>query len=289
MTDPTKFEFNSDVAAALWAAGDRAQIIAHEAGPSVLVTACRDDVTVRHDDLERYFPEPARARGTVKVFTAEGFCTAYQHRTVDDARYGAVVYADPDTCRLIAVLDDDYGAHPGWREHRVQLDLKPTDEWKLWESHQGYRTQEDFAEVIEAGENEIVEPSATTMLDIAQTFHATMGAKIKRANRLSDGRTQFVYDEDIEATAGVGGETTIPATFTIRVRPFLGAEPVQVECRLRYRVERGGAFKIGYQMDRPDEVKRESFARDVLDQIRVTLPDATLIEGVPADATEPGR
>lgn len=279
---------SGDIAAALDAARENVTVLTGDT-PAALPVARRNDVAVEILDYEKFLPEPVRARGTVRVFTAEGFTAAYQHRTVDDARYGAVIYADPDQCRLVAVIDDDYGAHPGWREHRVQLDLKTTDEWTLWHNGQGYGTQEAFAEVVEAGEKEIVDPSATTMLDIAQTFHATVGAKVKRANRLSDGRTQFVYDEDIEASAGAAGELTIPGTFTIRVRPFLGSEPVEVECRLRYRVERGGAFKIGYQMDRPDEVKRESFARDVLDQVRVALPDAIVIEGVPAGPTPAGR
>jgi len=41
--------------------------------------------------------------------------------------------------------------------------------------------------------------------------------------------------------------------------------------------------------EQPDEVKRESFADDVLGHVREQLPDATLVEGVPAEPTSPGR
>lgn len=284
----------SGVQAALDAAVPHVEVVeTPAAGHSVVVVAYRNDRTVAQLDLERYLTGPTRARGTLQVFTADGFVTAYRQRTFEDDPDGnpgpTVSYADPDRCRLVAVLNDDHPGSPGWRDHRIELTLKPTPEWELWSGGQGLGSQEHFAEVIEAGEKEIVDPSPTVMLDIAQTFHASMGAKIKRANRLRDGRTQFVYDEDIEASAGAAGELTIPDKFTIRVRPFYGAQPVDVECRLRYRVDRGGAFVIGYTMDRADEVRRESFATDVLGQVREAIPNATIVEGVPGEPTQAGR
>lgn len=275
----------SGVSAALEAAQAHAQVLDANDEQNVYVVATRDDRRIHEIDLERYEDAPVRSRGTVRTFTAEGFLTSF--RQLVGGERPATVYADPDQCRLVAVLNDDEAGNPGWRDHRIELDLKTTPEWSLWTGRQGLGPQARFAEVIEEGETEIVEPSATVMLEIAQTFHASTGAKFKQHGRLRDGRTQLSYEEEIEATAGEG-LVDIPESFTIEVRPFYGADPVAVQCRLRYRLERG-ALTIGYQIHRPDDVRRTSFATDVVDHIREQLKGFVVVEGTPAEALRPGR
>lgn len=291
MTDTTLESFaGGDVAAALAAAQPLAQIIDHHAGDSVIVTATPSSggsVTTHYHDLERYLPVPERQRGTVRAFTADGFVAAFEQRTVDGSL--ATVYADLDRCRLTAVLNDDVDNVAGWRDHRIAYQPQLTPEWQHWTAHQGLVSQAEFAAALEEGETELVDPAPTVMLEIAQTFHASTSAKFKQHGRLRDGRTQLVYEEDIDAKAGDGeGLVTIPDTFTIRVRPFYGAEPVDVTCRLRYRVERGD-LRIGYTIHRPDEVVRTSFLADVVGQVRDALPGWPVIEAAPADPLTPGR
>lgn len=292
MTDTTLEAFaGGDVAAALAAAQPLAQIIDHPASANVIVAATPSSggsVTTTYHDLERYQPEPDRQRGTVRAFTADGFVAAFDRRINNDAD-PATVYADLDRCRLTAVLNDDVHAVAGWRDHRIAYEPQLTPEWQHWTAHQGLGTQAEFAAALEEGETELVDPAPTVMLEIAQTFHASTSAKFKQHGRLRDGRTQLVYEEDIDAKAGDGeGLVTIPDTFTIRVRPFYGAEPVDVTCRLRYRVERGD-LRIGYTIHRPDEVVRTSFLADVVGQVRDALPGWPVIEAAPADPLIPGR
>lgn len=283
-TEPT----TSDVAAALEAAEPQAQILDANGDSTLLVVAARNDRQVHQIDLERFEREPVRSRGTVKALSADGFIAAYRHRTVEDASYGAVIYADPDGCQLIAVLDDDYAGHPGWREHRIELALQPTPEWMHWKGHQGLGSQQRFAETVEEGQDEIVgEPNATLMLEIAQEFTASIGGKFTQKGRLRDGSVQFVYEETVDAKVGEG-LVDVPQFFTVRLRPFYGAEPRDIEARVRYTC-RAGELKIGYVLHRPDEVQREAFAVDVVANVREQLPDTVLVEGVPAEALQPGR
>lgn len=286
-TEVTYTPVGGDVAVALDAARDNVTVLVGDI-PHGGAYAIRDDVSVQINDYERYQPEPVRARGTVKALTADGFIAAYTHRTVNDARHGAVIYANPDACALVAVLDDDHGTHPGWRNHRINLTLQHTPEWLHWTGHQGLHSQAYFAEAIEEGQDEIVgTPNATVMLEIAQKFEASVGGKFRQEGRLDDGSVKFSYEETVDAKVGEG-LIPVPKSFLVRVRPFWGAVPRDVEARVRYTC-RGGELKIGYVLHRPDDVKRDAFATDVLGHVREELPDVVVVEGVPADPTPAGR
>lgn len=277
----------SGVAAALDAAEKHAQVIDANGDGTLLVVAHRNDRQIKEIDLERYEDRPLRHRGTVKALTADGFIATYkQLSTGFDV---AVVYAHPDKTALVAVLNDDHHeAGPGWRDHRIELALQATPEWLHWTNHQGLHSQAYFAEAIEEGQDEIVgTPNATVMLEIAQKFEASVGGKFRQEGRLDDGSVKYSYEETVEAKVG-DGLIPVPKSFTVRLRPFWGAQPVDVQARVRSTC-RGGELKIGYVLHRPDEVRRDAFATDVVDHVRVELADATVIEGVPAEATKAGR
>lgn len=260
MTDTTS---TSDVAAALAEARPNISTVDVAAPASVVAVARRVDVAVDIIDLERHQDQPARHKGDIKALSADGFIDAV--RRLDPDLDTAVAYADIDACRIVAILNDDDHLAPGWRDMRVTFEPTATPEWNHWIDGQGLAEQDRFARIIEEGELEIRNPSATVMLELAQTFHASSSAKFKQAGRLRDGRTQLVYEEEIEATAGEG-LVAIPDLFTIEVRPFYGAESRTIECRLRYRLDRGD-LKIGYTIHRPDEIRREAFHEDVMGRV----------------------
>lgn len=213
-------------------------------------------------DAERYDPAPRRAHGTVRVLDGPSFVAAVRGLVGDSD--GFSLYADDLNCRLVAVLNDDLVDEPGWRDHRVEFEVRFTPEWQHWTgADKTLLDQERFAEHIEDGLEEIVEPAAATMLELAQTFHATTSSKAKIGSRLRDGRTQVVYEEDIDASAGSRpGEITIPQTFTLNVRPFLGADKYQLQARLRFRLQ-GAKLALGYKLVRPHDVVRDAFGHIV--------------------------
>lgn len=222
-------------------------------------------------------PRPRRAVGTLDVHDAESFDLALGQR----GGLSAPIYANEETMSLVAVLNDD-DEMPGWRDHRVSLALRRTPEWADWCNGQGLGAQQRFAERIEDGEPEIVQPAAADMLTIAQTFYASVGVNFRSANRLANGETQFAYEEDVKASAGSKpGTIAIPETFRIRVRPFIGSDAYEVTARLRYRLK-GGELSIGYTLVRPDEVERDAF-RQAVAEVTNRLADATILRG-PAPA-----
>lgn len=242
------------------------------------------DITHQLIDTEelvaKHRPNPRRATGVHRVRTLDGLASAIaRHR--NDGVATPVVYHDPETLQVTAVLNDHepYAqVAAGWRDHRIHWTPTLTPEWNHWVSHQGQHGQLEFAEVLEDGEAEIVEPTAADMLEIATTFAATRNAKYRAAGRPKTGITQFVYEEQTTAKAGEKGELTIPDSFTIVVRPFFGADAFKVKARIRYRAS-GDAFTIGYQLHRPDDVIRHAFAAHVGELLQ-GLEDVDSIEGL---------
>lgn len=227
-------------------------------------------------DLERYGLAPARSTGTVRLQTVDDFA-GYVRRHDDQA--GTTVWADIDTGRLVAVIDDHTQEGAGWGEHRAELVLKPTEEWRHWEAMNGkLMDQEAFAEHVEDGMGEIVEPSAADLLDIVTTMQGHTNAEWKQAIRLQDGSVQFVYNEEATATAGGRGELEIPQAFTLGIAPFLGEEAYKLTARLRYRVSSGN-LKIGYKLYRPGSVRRDAIEL-IAERLLQLFPERTFI-GIP--------
>lgn len=212
---------------------------------------------------------PRRSTGTVQVHDADSFVEAMVQRASanEGALADVVVYADADAIALTAVLNDDHPDQPGWRDYRVALKLTRTEEWKAWFQGQGLGSQQKLAERIEDGLPEIVNPSGAEMLEIVQTLHVNVGVKCKSGHRLANGETQFVYEEDVQASAGKTGTLTIPNEFELGVAPFLGTVPYAVKARLRFKPPRGGELQIGYILDRPEAVERDAFA-DIVTRVK---------------------
>lgn len=256
----------------------------------LLSIAIRDGWERTEEDLERFLPSPDRPRGTTTVLDADGFVAAVDRRRLDhtdDGQPGPVVYFDVSKSAMVAVLNDDEGALTGWRDYRIALQVARTPEWEHWTKHQGLRGQQEFAEVLEAGELEILDPPAATMLDIVQTIQGSVNTRMKSAQRLTDGRTQFVLEEEIEGKAGKEGLLDIPGEFTIRVRPFFGSEAFDVRCRFRWRPPRANQpLQFGYVLDRVVDVEREAF-ESVVEKVQVDLDDCIFVAGAPCATPGP--
>lgn len=282
---------------ALGAAGDAAAVIAAVEAREFVKTELTGDWidpvvlttpdSARRDlvDLEVFGDWPRRSIGTSVVYSAESFVELFQKLTGEDAavvRSSARIYADEPHRALIAVLNDDTDEVAGWRDRRIELQLRPTPEWEHWTSRQGLRDQQTFAETIEEGLKEIVSPSAAEMLELAQSFQASVSAKFKQGGQLSNGRRQFTYEEDIQASAGNEGQIIIPGEFRLSVTPFIGGEHVDITARLRYRLPpAGGALTIGYKLDRPHEAELAAFEA-IRDAVGTHLGPP--IDGIPPTA-----
>ncbi|XMN09349.1 DUF2303 family protein [Streptomyces griseobrunneus] len=221
---------------------------------------------------------PARKSGTTLVRDVDSFL-AYFDKHGDDH---SEVYADVERRTITAVLDAHTGEDARWGGHRVELHLRETSAWRAWTSMDGQLVpQGQFAEFIEDNLVDLVEPTAATMLELAESFEVTTSAEFQSSQRLDSGARKFSYVEEQTGKAGHKGDITIPATLTLALRPFEGTEPYKVIARFKYRLDKAkGELRLGFKIERPGDVLAAAFA-DIRTLIDSDVPMAVL-NGAPA-------
>jgi uncharacterized protein YfdQ (DUF2303 family) len=245
----------------------RSETLATMAAPAAIDPTGLQSIILRGDqrheiiDLEKHLTGPRRPRGGVSVHDGASL-VAYVARHTEGTH--TAIYANADTAEIVAVLNghadtSDTGA-TGWGDHRAVYKVRKSPEWLTWESKNAkWLSQEEFAEHIEEGQEEIVDPTAGEMLDLAQTLQATTAVAFKSQQLLANGQRQFVYEETVSATAGQQGTMKIPTKFSLGVRLFDGVgDFYKVEARLQFRI-RDRHLSLRYLLVRPQDILRAAF------------------------------
>lgn len=233
---------------------------------------------------EKLAPYPRRKKGTVHVHDAGSFVDYFLKHCLESSE----VFADGARMALVGVVNaheqSDSGGllenTAGHGDHRVELELIQSPEWKAWTAlDKKAMTQQKFAEHIEDNAADVTHPDSATMLEIAESFHATLGADFKRSERLATGVVQLRYEETQTAKAGHTGDLDIPTEFTLALAPFVGAPLVDVTARFRYRIN-AGDLTLSYALVRPELVALDAF-RDHVAEVREAVPNPVFL-GRPA-------
>lgn len=204
----------------------------------------------------KHAERPLRKKGTYRVHDADSFARYMgKHSHIDSE-----VWADVHGNRIVGVINAHGEADlAGWGDHRVEYAVKHTPAWQAWAQYDGKLLgQSEFAELIEDRAIDIVRPAAADMLEVAQTFQATIGVSFESSKLLSSGERQLTYKEDVNASAGRRGTLEIPKDFDLGLIPFEGAEAFKITARFRYRIT-DGVLRVGYKLNRPEDVLREAF------------------------------
>jgi uncharacterized protein YfdQ (DUF2303 family) len=222
-------------------------------------------------NLQDFEPTPRRKRGQTVHFTAASLA-AYMLSHKED---GTAAYVDLENFQITVVINGPSVAAPGWSDHTARLTTRPTPEWNYWSGKDGKMlSQADFAEHVQAGLREILDPPAADMLELAQNFQAKTDVSFKSGKQLADGKRQLEYVEDIQATAGVKGTIVIPSELSLAIAPFEGSAAYKIKAWFRFRINNGD-LQLGYKLDRPRDVQKAAF-----DDIVGDLQKATLLKDV---------
>ena len=224
--------------------------------------------------FENHRESPLRIEQHVAADTAAAFC-AYVQRFGDE---NSVIFANLAASSLTAILDYHLPpAQPDWCRHRITYACPHSKEWETCTKKSGVQmNQAQFAEFIEDGLIDIVEPAGAEMLEVAKTLDARSNVRFKSGIRLDNGETQLIYEEFIDGAAGAKGHLKIPQTIKLALRVFLGEDAYGVEARFRYRIKEG-ALTMWYELVRPHRIVEDSFG-GILARIREQIDDIPLYE-----------
>lgn len=211
---------------------------------------------VRIIDTDPYLDRPRRKTGELVVRDAESFI-GYLDKHGNGFETEIRAYQRGN--KIVATIDAGTVEEAGWGEHRIQLTLEQSPEFRKWVDYSGKLfPQNEFAEWIEENAADIVKPAAAEMLEIVSSLQVARAADFESAVRLSDGNVQFGYRETTNAKAGTTGQLTIPTEFSLGIRPYLGGHPYQVQAKFRYRL-RGSELLLGYKLERVDDILLNAF------------------------------
>ncbi len=234
-------------------------------GRKVLWGAYPPGWQIQQMDMEFLGATPHRRRGMVHVRDTDGLL-AYldlQMGTLDE--HGGtidrlpVVYYDPEKFSATAVLNGDTDAGPGWGDHRAELQLQPTPEWRAWTAiDRDFMPANTFAEFIEEWRHTISDPPTADLLDMVRSFRATTKVAFRQEVVDKSGARALEYVEETAATAGSKGQLDIPDGFGLVLAPFVGADPKALPARFRYRLT-GSTVSFGVVLEQPAQVAKAAF------------------------------
>lgn len=200
--------------------------------------------------LEQFLDRPVRQKTTAELRTVESFI-AYANRF---KQAGSTIYRNGLQFNLH--VDHREPDQTVWSDHKAVLSIAYSEELTRWKQLDGKNlSQEDFAELLEERNIDIILPAAAEILEIVQDLHVTAKAAVTRSIR-SNGKHHITYSQEQQAKGANSVE--LPAGFTIRIYPFRMQEvQIEVSALLRVRL-RDSAPAFSFKFLRMDEEIEEA-------------------------------
>jgi len=156
---------------------------------------------------------------------------------------GTTVWRNPSS--ITAVINDHALDVPAWGDHRGVLTFAETAAWRRWSGLDRVLVSQDaFADVVEMGLAEVLEPSASDLLELVREFHATADTRFTSAKQDGSGSCELVYVDQVEGRSK-SGQITAPASIMLFLPVYEGTEPLHIEARFRFRLDRTNG-RVGF-------------------------------------------
>lgn len=214
---------------------------------------------------EKHLEAPRRKRAKVSFYEEVSFSDYVNRHKIDGATH-IFGRATENAAGFTAIVDYHGQAEgkPAWGEHTAALTMEITPEWSRWMAkNQKFMSQQEFAEHIEDNLLDIILPEPAALLEVAQGLQGMKNVSFKSGRNLRDGAIKLEYVETIEVsgtTSRRDASFQVPEKFTIQVVPFVGANGVEIEARLRFRVGNDGSLSFAYILNRPYKVIEKAFS-----------------------------
>lgn len=235
------------------------------------------------ENVEKMLTAPTRKRGTTVLNDAESFIAVVN----DQKNASTRLYSTINPPTFTAVFNH-HAATPGWGDHKAEYHAPLSPEWKAWTTANKRQTNQlEMAAFLEANmvdvayiakaeatadrPAEVGSPDGATLLEICRTLEAKKKVNFKSSVRLSDGSTQFTYDEDVSGSA-VKGTLAIPDQFSIGIPVFENGDKYRVDVRFRYRISDGGALTMWLEL-----VREHKVIEDAVKQLRAKIAEKTAL------------
>lgn len=148
-------------------------------------------------------------------------------------------------------------------QHVAHLSLETTPEWRRWIANdKKLMPQEAFLEFLEENQNDIISPDQATVLETIQLLQGTKTVNFKGGKNLKNGAIALQYVETIDVRGAMTNQdqtSQVPDKLVLGIIPFIGANGIEIEARLRFRIGTDGKLSFAYLLNRPYQVIEQAF------------------------------
>lgn len=236
---------------------------------------------------EKYQANPKRKRAQVSLYEAASFINYVNRHKIDycthlfgkatelGGTFTAIIdYHDEENSKKKAASEAtdtekdspelyDKIVNANWGEHVVQLKLETTPEWRRWvENDKKLMPQETFLEFLEENQNDIIAPDQASVLETIQLLQGTKSVAFKGGKNLKTGAIALQYVETIDIRGQASNQervSEVPDKLRLGIVPFIGANGVEIDARLRFRIGPDGKLSFAYLLNRPYQIIEEAF------------------------------
>lgn len=224
--------------------------------------------------LDEVFEAPHHTAGT---FTFDDVASFLAYWKIYANPGVSLMYASLEPAAFVGVINEHAPASPedaspegdilidgaDWRDHRCQVVLAHSPEWKAWmaRNSKAFENPLDFAQWLEDMLPDIKAPAAGALMEIALSMKVKEATAWKQVGVLASGQIQLGYENIIEGSATTqAGDCKIPDVFLLDIPVFFGLDATRYEVRARLRYRRSGAtVRVWYELERPHKVVEAAF------------------------------
>ena len=204
-------------------------------------------------DLDAYNDAPRRAKASPTFHDVDSL-VAYVNRFSGP---DTVAFADVDALAIQTVLDYHAEAEhatgtvaASHADHTATLRLRPTPEWTAFKAADGTpMPQRRFAEFVETHLACVSAPAGAQVLEAVRSVEAVRNVEFSSTVDLDRGDHVFRYSSETKGK----GAVVFPERVTLRLPPFQGAAPVEVQARTRFRIGDEGELSLWMDLLDADE------------------------------------
>lgn len=240
----------SETAATTYIQGDDVQKLIHvdpldvsdniEEGILVFAATSKEHgLQVEEVDLQRFIPGllSSPEKGSRHVTDCVSFLAELDRFKLDDA---ATLWGDETKGKVVAIYNDHTNKGAGHRDNRLELTLRPDEDWQAWQRLSGkFMQQSEFGDAVEELLHTVVSPSQAELMEVIDSVRATTKGNFESSITRATGGQTVAWTEEVETRAGKTSTLQVPTTLTLALSPFEGMDTYGVEAWFRIRVTNG--------------------------------------------------
>lgn len=186
---------------------------------NVPLIIAKDDINVK--SFEELLDNPKKIKSEKSFKDLRGFIDYVNDFSLDST----AAFVGASGVDVIFDYHEKEQAH--WCKHTAEFNLKTNSRWLEWSRNNDvWIEQRRFADMLDSGLEEILEPNQSEIIDLIKNFRATSNQEVIASDQ--PGGTSFRYSKDVKGSHKTT-DVVLPGEIKICIRPFDGIDVLNAD------------------------------------------------------------